>query len=197
MISPSNKTRLMVGTIAVGLFTAIGWSYSHLQDSSAAAAAAEQDVRECHALADQITTLRQKPAMADAEQLGNGDLSHRIEQAANTAGFSNGSVQRIEPQPSRRVDETNYIEVPTSISLQQVTLEQVFTFLHVLSNVPTGADFPASSALKVRDIRLSAPRGDENNNLWTVESTLIYTVYSPRGKEEQTGPSSGAMADRQ
>jgi hypothetical protein len=42
----------------------------------------------------------------------------------------------------------------------------------------------SASGLRLRNIRLSAPRGEETADRWTVESTLTYMVYAPRLKGE-------------
>jgi hypothetical protein len=191
------KTRLMACTIAVALLSAVGWSYMQLAETRASEAAAAQDLADCRALTARIELLRRRPSVAGAQQLGAADLSRRIESAARAADFADGSVERIEPEPARRVGETNYREVPTQVRLRRVTLRQVFTFLHALSADPSQ---PANDAqqciLRVRDIRLSAPRGEEIGDRWTVESTLTYTVYAPKGKDESAGASTGVVAER-
>ena len=116
-------------------------------------------------------------------------MSRRIEQAARAADFAEGSILRIEPEPARRIEETNYREVPTLLQLRHVTLQQMFTFLHALSS--------ESSGLGVRDIVLSAPRGEETGDRWTIEATLTYIVFSPKVRDESTGTSSSAMVENQ
>jgi len=190
------KTRLMAGTIAVALVAAVGWSYMQLAESRAAESVAAQDLVDCRAIASRIESLRQRPAVAGAQLLGAADLSRRIELAAAAANFADGSIERIEPEPARRIGETNYREVPTQVRLRRVTLQQVFTFLHALSATPPTADHNQQSILSVSDIRLSAPRGEEAGDRWTVESTLTYTVYAPKGKDDSTGASSGVVAER-
>jgi hypothetical protein len=54
-----------------------------------------------------------------------------------------------------------------------VNLEQAMTFLHTLGS-------EAGSPLRVEQVRFSSPPGEETGDSWTVESTLCYTVYSPR-----------------
>jgi hypothetical protein len=179
------QTRLMAGTIAVALLAGLGWSYARLSDSRASESAARQDLVDCRQLVDRIELLRQQPAVAGATELKAADLSRRIEQAARAAHFADGSILRIEPEPARRVGETNYLEVPTQLQLRRVTLQQVFTFLHALGG-----------ELAVHDIRLTAPRGEETGDRWTVEATLTYTVYSPKAREDSTGAPSVAAAER-
>jgi hypothetical protein len=188
------KSRMMAGVIAVALVAAVAWCSMRLADARASASAAGQDLADCRALAARIESLRRLPAVAGAVELGAADLSRQIERAAKVADFPEGSVERIEPEPARRVGETNYSEVATQVRLRRVTLRQVFTFLHALcaadatpSATPANGAGRSASGLRLRSIRLSAPRGEENADRWTVESTLTYMVYSPRGKGETGG----------
>jgi hypothetical protein len=161
------------------------WSCSGRLDSRAAESAARHDLADCRQLAGQIESLRQQPAVAGTTELGAADLSRRIEQAAHSADFADGSIVRIAPEPARRIGETNYLEVPTQLELRRVTLQQIFTFLHSLSG-----------DLAVHDIRLTAPRGEETGDRWTTEATLTYTVYSPKAQEDSTPVPSVAAAER-
>jgi hypothetical protein len=54
----------------------------------------------------------------------------------------------------------------------------VFAFLHAVGN-----DGPGGPPLRVRSVRLSAPRGEEATDLWAVEATLVYLVYDPKAPE--------------
>jgi hypothetical protein len=184
----TTKSRWMAGMIAVASLAAVAWSSMRLTDARASASAAAQDLADCRALADRIESLRRLPAVAGAAELGASDLSRQIEQAAKVAEFPDDSVERIEPEPARRVGETNYREVATQVRLRHVTLRQVFTFLHALcADALSNALGRSASGLRLRSIRLSAPRGEETADRWTVESTLTYMVYSPRGKGETGG----------
>jgi len=170
-----NKNQLMAGTIGIALLAVVGWSASELADSRAEESAARQELVDCQERITRIESLRQRPAIAGAATIGIAALSQRIEQAALLANFAQGSILRIEPQTARRVGDTNYLEVPTQLQLRQLTLEQVSTFLHAVCS---------QSGLNLRDIRLSAPRGQETGDRWTVEATLIDTLYSPMAGHE-------------
>jgi hypothetical protein len=186
------KPRLMGSTVAIALLLAVAWCYTRLAGARAYAFAAGQDVADCRALAARIESLRRLPTVAGAAELGASDISRQIEQAARAAEFPEDSVERIEPEPARRVGETNYREVATQVRLRRVTLRQVFTFLHALcadasASSPSASAARASFGLRLRSIRLSAPRGEEIADRWTVESTLTYMVYSPKTKGEASG----------
>jgi hypothetical protein len=169
------KTRFMAGTIAVALLAAVGWSYSRLSESRDAAGTAARDLADCRGRVDRIENLRRRPAVAGVRELAATDLSRRIAQAARAAELDEGSIERIDPEPPRRVGETDYREVGTQVRLRGAAMRQVFAFFHALCSDPA-----PSGALKLRAIRLSAPHGDETSDRWTVESTVTYTVYAPR-----------------
>ena len=182
----TTRSRWMAATIAIALLVAVAWCYTRLADARASASAAAQDLADCRALAARIESLRRLPAVAGAAELGASDLTRQIERAAKLADFPEDSIERIEPEPARRVGETNYREVATQVRLRHVTLRQVFTFLHALC---------AADSLQLRNIRLSAPRGEETADRWTVESTLTYMIYSPRLKGQAgSGPVERAAA---
>ncbi len=187
------KALFMTATVGAALLVAIGWCYAQMTDSRSSARVAVEELADCRELAGRIAILRQRPAVAGSREIGAANLARRIEDAATGAGFSNGSVERIDPQPPRRVGETDYREVPTDVRLRHVTLEQLFSFLHALGTQGSSLDDASQlSALHVRNIRISAPRGPDAGDLWTVETTLTYTLYSPKGKDE----SHTAVAER-
>jgi hypothetical protein len=169
----NSKNQFMLGTIVLVLLLMVGWSYLHLSQSRDAAMAAAEDLTNCRTLVKQIVELRRRPSIAGTQELAVADLSRRIEQAALTARFPQENIERIDPEPARRVGESNYRQLPTLIRLRHVTLQQIFTFLHTLAS-------DDSNALQLQQIRLSAPRGEETSDRWTIESTLAYTIYSPQ-----------------
>jgi hypothetical protein len=175
MTAPRN--RLMAATIAIALLAALAWSYGRLSDSRAAAVAAAHDLADCRAMIAHIESLRRRPAVAGARELAAADLSRRIADAARTARIDERAIERIEPEPARRVGDTDYREVATQVRLRNLSLHQVFAFFHALGSTPATS---ATASLSLREVRLSAPRGDETSDRWTVESTVTYTVYAPR-----------------
>src|SRR5690349_11613987 len=116
--SSATKSRWMADTVAVAILGAVLWCYMRLSDARASASAAAQDLADCQTLATRITALRRLPAVAGTAELGASDLSRQIEQAAKRAEFPEDSIERIEPEPPRRVGETNYREVATQVRLR-------------------------------------------------------------------------------
>jgi hypothetical protein len=189
----SFKTRLMAGTMGLVLLCALGWAWSRLSTSRESAAVAAQDLADCNALVKRIESLRRQPTVADSREIAQADLSSRIDDAARAAGCPD-AVGQILPDPPRRIGETNYLEVPTQVRLKApVSLEEMFTFLHDLS----GGGVTVSPRLRLRTIRLGAPRTEDADEKWLVESTLTYIIFSPRGKTDSAPARSDAVAVRQ
>ena len=178
----------MAATVGAALLASVVWSAAQLAGSRAEESAARQDLADCRGMVGRVRSLRQRPAVAGTATIGTADLSRRIDQAARAADLADGSILRIEPGPARRVGESNYLEVPTQVQLRQLTLEQLFAFFHGVAS---------DAGLNVRDVRLSAPRGEENGDRWTVEATLAYTVYSPRTRDDSPGIPDGATVEHQ
>jgi hypothetical protein len=185
----ARRDRLVLAVLVAGGLLALLWSGSRLSDSRRSAAGAAGDLGACRDLAMRVEALRRRPAVAEGHGLGESDLHRRIAAAAGVAELPAESLGRIESEPSRRVGETPYREDATRVYLHRVTLRQLFTFLHALAagraGDPAGtagaaAAAPAGSGLRVKSIRLSAPRGEEAGDRWAVETTLAYLVYDPR-----------------
>ena len=184
------KNQLMATTILVGLALSVVWCYGRLTDNRDAAGAAAADLAACRESATRVEALRRRPAVAGTRELGETTVRRRIEQAASAAGFP-GGITGIVAEPGARVGETAYREKPTAVRfLRPVTLEQLFTFFHALA-----ADGPAGAGLRVKSVRLTAPRGEETGDKWAVESTLTYLVYDP--KTENASASGGRRGEEQ
>jgi hypothetical protein len=181
----ARRDRLVLAVLVAGGLLALLWSGSRLSDSRRSAAEAAGDLGACRDLAMRVESLRRRPAVAEGHGLGESDLHRRIAAAAGVAELPAESLGRIESEPSRRVGETPYREDATRVYLHRVTLRQLFTFLHALASGRNGPDETsaapsAGSGLRVKSIRLSAPRGEEAGDRWAVETTLAYLVYDPR-----------------
>lgn len=139
-----------------------------------AAMQAADELIVCRKLIADIQAMQQKPSLTAANPLQTSELTRRIEQAGQAAGFltgPNGNLVRIWPEPARQVAQSPFQQRPTRIVLRQVSLKQVIQFMHRLTeNDPT---------LRWQNIRLSAPRGEETGDRWSVEATLVYDVFVP------------------
>jgi hypothetical protein len=171
----ANARRLFLITAILALPLAVGWCALHLGASREAAAQAVADLASAQDIAGRIALLRQRPVVADAREAQGEDISRRIEEAAREAGVEETSLERIEPEPARRLGDTPYREKPTRLRLRHVTLQQLFQMLHALAS-----EAPGSSVLRLSSFRLSAPHGEEAGDEWMVESTLSCLVYDPK-----------------
>jgi hypothetical protein len=188
------RRRLATSVILGALLLAVAWSWVTLSASRQTAMDAASDLSACREAASRIDQLRRRPAVAGSREVQATELSRRIEESARAAGMPEGGLDQIEPEPLRRVGDTPYRQTPTRVRLRQVTLQQLFTFLHALA-----AEGPSGPGLRLQALRLSAPRGEEAGDQWTAEATLTYLVYDPKSGPLGTntnGPVSGAIAGR-
>jgi hypothetical protein len=166
------RLRLYTAGVLVGLLGTALWSYGRLADARGAAGAAADNLAACRDLAAQIESLRRRPALAGARELKGEELRNWIQQAAS-AQFDDGSVGLIEPGSPRRLGDGPYRETPVVVRLKSVTLRQLFTFLHALAADP-------ARGVHVRRVDLNAPRENEADDRWNVETTVAQLVYAPR-----------------
>ncbi len=167
-------TRIMIfaGLLAFIAVLVSGWSYSGMSDSRAAAIAAADDLVACHRLVGQIRRLRDQPTVADSYEPQQHELTRRIEGAAQQAQISIGSLDRIWPEPAMYVADTPYKKHATQVVLRGITLQQIVTLIHTLESQEGGP--------RLTRVRLASPRDDATGNLWNVEATLTYLIYTPR-----------------
>ncbi len=169
----SKRTPALAGILGVLLLLAAVWSYDTMVRSRAAALDAAQDLETCRQLGQRIERLRGRPSLAGSAELQQGELTQRIELAARQANIPAERLIRVWPEASRRLGETPYREKPTQVLLRNVSLQQTVTLLHTLSSSEAG--------LQVKSLRITAPREGERGDLWTVEATLSYLIFSPQG----------------
>lgn len=154
----------------------------------------EQNVallNEIERYARQVQTHRQAPRLVSDREMELTLLARLIERAADGAGVPRQALDRIWPQPIRRVGDTAYQRKSTQLVVRGVTLPQAVQFLHAL----TQSDTP----LSIDTLRLSAPRiapritagshSDESPGgtaeTWTLETTVSHLLYQPTAE----GPS--------
>jgi len=170
------RQRRLIVLLFVSLAIAAGWSYLRLASSRRVAQAAAEDLDRCRQLGLQIERLSRAPTEAWLEgQTRQEKLILHIQQAAQTTEIAESSLVRIDPQPSRRIGETDYLDGPTLLQLRNVSLEQLARLLKEII-----AD---QSGLFIESIRLSAPRSvpsSEGDERWTAEVVLTQLVFSPK-----------------
>jgi len=170
------KSRLtsLLFLLALCLLGASVWAWAQQGKAADAASRAASDVELCQKLSTRIQSLRQRPKLAGSREIEIADLTRRIEHAAQLAQIPTSALTRIAPQPAIRVTDNLYQEKPTQLALRSITLKQITTFLHHLSSASDGAN------LQIKDLRLTAPRDGQGNDLWSAEATVSYLIYSPQ-----------------
>lgn len=168
----SLRQNLLGWVTALGLVVAVLWAYGMAASARESAADAAVDVAQCRLLAGQIQSLRSRPVIAGDRSLAGDELHQRVEQAAQSAGLPLSSIVRIAPDPPRRVGQSQYDELVTQVSLKPVSLRELVGFLYSLGE--------GQSGLRVKSLRLSAPREAETGGKWSAETALSYTIFAPR-----------------
>lgn len=176
--------------ITVVLILGLFWCYGRLQSQREAATTAARNLRTCRRLIQQIKHLQQQPAMASSQAIHLTDLTSQIEQVANRVHIDPEQLDRIWPEPSRRVGDSAYKEKPTDVLLENVSLKQLTGFL---------CDLVAEDRrLRISSLRLISPQSDDafadtgtspgnsgNSSAksrvdrWSVEMTIGDLVYAP------------------
>ena len=174
------RERMLVrSAVAAALLGAAAWGYARLDAARDAAASAAASLAECRRLAALVEARRGPGAVAaGASEPRAADLVGRIEAAAKAAGLPEGGVESIQPGAARRVaDDETLLEKPAVVTLNLISLRQLFTFLHALGGPGTGRP-----GLHVKDVRLTAPSADDTGDRWSVEGTLAYLVRETPGE---------------
>lgn len=171
-----SKSQLILA-LGFGLLVAlVVWSFQEMRASHASVGVAQTNLEHCRDVAEKIASVRQRPTKAALEETTITLLGTLIDEAATKSQIQKSSIVRIEPQPSRRIGETDYKEQATYVELRGVSLQQLVGFIHTL--------LAGQSELDVSSIRITAPRYESDSptgrvETWLAEVTLTYLVYSP------------------
>jgi hypothetical protein len=170
--------------LAAGVLITDEWR----RDADSSLRRAEADAAAVEHLAGDLKSLSssaQEPSQAAA---GESELAARAQEAARKAGMAPESIVRIWPVGVRRMDRSDFIERPTQLILQKSSLPQTATFLLELTWTLPGST--------VSELRLTAPHGDTNEKLWSVEATVSTLVYSPESRSATTPAHSSGASQR-
>ncbi|MCA9234849.1 MAG: hypothetical protein KDA44_05235 [Planctomycetales bacterium] len=171
-VSPRLQLALLA-TLAGTAVWACAWRYG---ERRTAFRETQASLQRCTGLAAQIRILRDRPDQAASESRSEQALAEAIERAVKEAGVGIQQIARIEPQPPRRVGETDYLEHATAVQLDGVTLAQLATWLTRLKQGDL-QQLRVSSARIVAPFQTTESAGPET---WNVEVTLTYLVYLPK-----------------
>lgn len=171
----SNKRQLFfICVMAIMLVITALWNINWMIREKENAKRASEDLVECKKITRDIESLRKKPAVASTEVMAIQELGERIEAASQKAKFSGPLLEGVFPQSTRRIEDSSYLQKPTTLAFREIPLLQLATFLYHLTD---------GSQLVVKDLRLRCPHGKDTQDLWNAEVTLIYLIYSPPTKK--------------
>jgi len=169
-------TRLLV-LLLIAAAAVMGVAYARLGTARDRAALRQGDLTLCMADLTEMTS-GAGPGIVVRAGVEDPELNRRLRAAATIAGVPNELVS-IDPGPARQVRDTDYDETVVFLRLDNVTLRQLVTFLHQLSD--------KDKALRTKMLQLApsaqtgivrpivAPGGE----LWTADVTLAYLSFSP------------------
>ncbi|MEM9420562.1 MAG: hypothetical protein AAGA25_16160 [Planctomycetota bacterium] len=181
---------LWIALLAAASSTAT-WSFVYLNRAKGDELASRQQMTESLRYAKQINEAEKSPSRISNTEMEVALLARLVEQAADEASIDRHALDRIWPQPARRIGDSPYQRKTTQLVVRNVSLQQVITFLHEL--------IQAESALSVDQLRLSAPPGSlptlppsligqststltqayAEDEFWTLEASVSHLLYQP------------------
>ena len=162
---------------ALGVLTSVAIAHGGFQlvSKQASVTVSSENVEACRELSTRIKSLRSEAASASLRQQTSGELTSKLEKAADSSRIAMADLIRINPQQPRRAGKTAYLQEVTDVDLRRVSMQQLVSFL--LSAI---SDDPA---MYVSSIRITAPRnlGEAGGNeVWDAEISLTRLVFSPQ-----------------
>ena len=170
----SKRTWLTVGVAAL-LVAGNLLAFLELQSGHSAARAAALNLRECKELADEIVGLRRQPSKVSIEGQSATQLSKRMEEALRAAQMPSTCLVRVDPQPARRLKDSEFKEQPTGLELRSVTLRQLVQFLQKLES--------GEARLRISSLGLVAtqkPLIGAAEETWTAQVVLTSLIFAPK-----------------
>ncbi len=172
----SRTTQLLI-VLLIAAAAVMGVAYSRLGTAREHAALRQSDLALCMADLAEMTS-GAGPGIVVRPGVDDPELNRRLRAAATIAGVPNELVS-IDPGPARQVRDTDYDETVVYLRLDNVTLRELVTFLHQLSE--------KDKALRTKMLQLAPPTQTGivrptvalAGELWTADVTLAYLSYSP------------------
>lgn len=180
----SRRSRMGWWSLVVLLAAAAfaGWSVFYVDQSRTQQQTAVGQLKTVQDYAQTIQTFRVQPNRVADREMQLTLLARLVEYAADEAGIDRQALDRIWPQPARRIRDTPYLRKSTQLVIRGVTLPQAVTFLHQLTHA-------GDQSLSLDSLRLSAARGSEWSSqtpeTWTVEATVSELLYQPLATDTQ------------
>jgi len=155
--------------IVAGVCAAV--SYWHLQDARAAALASEKELNQGRAALVELTSGNSGQRIATATP-SEQQLDQLLNAAANEVDTK---ITSIEPGPSADSQpgaSAGYIETAVFLRLDSLSMRQLVTFLHTLSQ--------RDAAVRAKSIELSQPAQDSHADpdAWAADVTIGYKSFA-------------------
>jgi hypothetical protein len=172
-ILQSHRTKLLLALlVAASLAAGLGYSWQDKQRSAAALAA--QDLAVCRANIVDLVRWNSGSASGPAPAASSPDLTVRLHIAATEAGMPD-QIASIDHGQQRQLQDTDYAETLVLLRLNAVTIRQLVTFLHQLSE--------HDASVRAKSVGLGLPTGqgaDSAGDTWAADVTLACLTYAPR-----------------
>jgi hypothetical protein len=166
------KAYLVAAVVVTALVMAGLWVGGHLLDTRAEMEMAAADLESCRTIASRIGTMKAGGDSTSGGMLDQAALQRKGEEALQSIGLPPSHLVKVAPDTPRTVGQTAYREVPTSLTLRDMTLRQTVGFLLAMTD--------DGSPLQARAMRLSGANDTAGGDVqWSVELTLAYLVYQP------------------
>jgi hypothetical protein len=174
----STPSPLLMNLLIFASLGTIGWlSFDHYDHRRQSFERLSSELEQATSLSRQISLLRQKPDRAASQSRSDQSLAETIEKSTAAAGVVREQIARIEPQQPRRSGESDYLDHSTVVQLDGVSLAQLASTLVALRG-SAGLEQLRVSTLRIAAPFQTAQSGD--TEVWNVELTLTYYVYSPK-----------------
>jgi len=173
----NRATVILVVLLVISAITA-AIAFAQMQHNRTLAERQQNDLRQSLRLLADLESSK-SPARLIATRLDGSEMNRRIRDAATAANISD-HLSGIEPNRPVRLEGSDYNELMVFLRFENVTIRQLSTFMHRLSNV--------DPACRIKSIELESPADPADTTNWTADLTLAYLTYSPRDKNQPEAP---------
>lgn len=182
MKSTASTGVLVLTFLVLGTAGFAGWGVMRAASVRDRARSSVDQLQQLRRYAEVIQTHRNAPTRIDDQEIELTLLAKIIEEAADASNVPRQALDRIWPQPGRRVEDTPYVRKTTQVILREVSLSAAVAFMSSL----TAAEPP----LSIDALRFSHPaRGraaessvsDQHDAMetWNFEVLVSYMIYQP------------------
>jgi hypothetical protein len=158
----TRRESILAGAALVVLLLTTIWSSAEFTTQRDSAVAAGQSTANCRALA---AAIQSSASLHSSFIIHPSAFSSSLSAATEQAGIPSASISQIAPEPAHPIADTPYEQHPIRLSLHDLTLRQLVTFLHAL---PCDVD----------ELHLSAT--GENADTWAADLTVDYLTRATR-----------------